>query len=97
MEPKGKVAAILVLLLVSLLPVSVSAADSGGVEATADQMSFTPAEPVMGGSVDVSVMLFNTQGTDAFNVEVAIYKDSIAGGTSNRLLFDQVNIPVTIS
>lgn len=93
MEPKGKVAAILVLLLVSLLPVSVSAADSGGVEATADQMSFTPAEPVMGGSVDVSVMLFNTQGTDAFNVEVAIYKDSIAGGTSNRLLFDQVNIP----
>lgn len=93
MEPKGKVAAILFVLLVSLLPMSVSAAESGGVEATVDQMSFTPAEPVMGGSVDISVMLFNTQSADAFNVEVAFYKDSISSSTSNRLLLDQVNIP----
>ena len=93
MEPKGKVAAILFVLLVSLLPLSVSAAESGGVEATVDQMSFTPAEPVMGGSVDISVMLFNTQSADAFNVEVAFYKDSISSTTSNRLLLDQVNIP----
>ena len=93
MEPKGKVAAILFVLLVSLLPMSVSAAESGGVEATVDQMSFTPAEPVMGGSVDISVMLFNTQSADAFNVEVAFYKDSISSTTSNRLLLDQVNIP----
>jgi len=93
MEPKGKVAAILFVLLVSLLPVSVSAAESGGVEATVDQMSFMPTEPVMGGSVDISVMLFNTQSADAFNVEVAFYKDSISSTTSNRLLLDQVNIP----
>ena len=85
MEPKGKVAAILFVLLVRLLPVSVSAAESGGVEATVDQMSFTPAEPVMGGSVDISVMLFNTQSADAFNVEVAFYKDSISSTTSNLM------------
>ena len=43
-------------------------------------------DPVMGGSVGHRVMLYNSQQSDAFNVEVAVYKENIA--QSNRLFLD---------
>ena len=42
----------------------------------------TPSDPVMGGSVDISVMLYNSQQSDAFNVDVAFYKENIAQTTA---------------
>ncbi|MEC7089172.1 MAG: CARDB domain-containing protein, partial [Candidatus Thermoplasmatota archaeon] len=81
----------LTLLLVSVLPLSAQAGESGGVQSSAVQMSLNPSNPLMGGSVDVEVMLYNSQQTDAFSVEVAFYKENIS--PDNRLLFDQVTIP----
>lgn len=91
MEPKAKAVVILTLLLVSVLPLSAQAGESGGVQSSAVQMSLNPSNPLMGGSVDVEVMLYNSQQTDAFSVEVAFYKENIS--SNNRLLFDQVTIP----
>ena len=91
MEPKSKAVFILTLLLVSVLPLSAQAGERGGVQSSAVQMSLTPSNPLMGGSVDVEVMLYNSQQTDAFSVEVAFYKENIS--PNNRLLFDQVTIP----
>ena len=91
MEPKAKAVVILTLLLVSVLPLSAQAGESGGVQSSAVQMSLNPSNPLMGGSVDVEVMLYNSQQTDAFSVEVAFYKENIS--SNNRLLFDQVPIP----
>ncbi len=91
MEPKAKAVFILTLLLVSVLPLSAQAGESGGVQSSAVQMSLNPSNPLMGGSVDVEVMLYNDEQTDAFSVEVAFYKENIS--PNNRLLFDQVTIP----
>ena len=91
MEPKAKAVVILTLLLVSVLPLSAQAGESGGVQSSAVQMSLNPSNPLMGGSVDVEVMLYNDEQTDAFSVEVAFYKENIS--PNNRLLFDQVTIP----
>ena len=91
MERKATALVLLGLLLFSVLPLAAHAEQSGGVQASAVSMSLTPSDPVMGGSVDISVMLYNSQQSDAFNVEVAFYKENIA--TNNRLLLDQITVP----
>tara|TARA_B100000963_G_scaffold153153_1_gene133409 strand:- start:440 stop:3253 length:2814 start_codon:yes stop_codon:yes gene_type:complete len=90
MDRKAKAGFILSLLLFSMLPLAVQAEESGGIQAAAHTMAFQPANPVLGGSVDIEVTLHNSQQTDAFNVEVAVYKENIA--QSNRLIFDTVTI-----
>ena len=94
MEPKAKAMFILCLLVASVLPLSVNGEDSGGVQASEFTMSLTPQNPVMGGSVDIDVVLYNTQQSDAFGVQIAFYKENIA--TSNRLLLDAVDIPADL-
>ena len=59
MEPKAKAMFILCLLVASVLPISVNGEDSGGVQASEFTMSLTPQNPVMGGSVDIDVVLYN--------------------------------------
>ena len=54
MEPKTKALFLLTLLLVSVLPLTAQAGESGGVQSSAVQMSLTPSNPLMGGSVDVA-------------------------------------------
>ncbi len=90
MQRTPKAAIIVALLLVSLIPLSVQAGDSGGVQSSAAQLSLTPQNPVMGGSVDIEVGLYNSAQSDAFNVQVAFYKNSIS--TQNRLLQDEITI-----
>ena len=90
MERRTNAALILCLVLVSLMPLPAHAANSNGVEATAAQMSFSPSTPKMGGSVDVSLMLSNSGGTNA-QVDVTFYRDNITN--TNRLKFEQVEIP----
>ena len=90
MQRTPKAAIIVALLLVSLIPLSVQAADSGGVQSSAAQISLTPQNPVMGGSVDIQVGLYNSAQSDAFNVQVAFYKNSIS--SQNRLLQDEITI-----
>ena len=90
MERKAKAVFILSLLLFSVLPLTVQAEESGGIQSSAAQMALSPSNPVMGGSVDIDVTLYNSQISDAFNVEVAVYKENIA--QSNRLILDSVTI-----
>ena len=90
MQRRTKAVFILCLLVVSLLPIVTQAEDSGGVQSSEDQLSLMPSQPVMGGSVDISVTLYNSQLNDAFGVEVAFYKESIQPG--NRLSFDTVDV-----
>ena len=91
MQRTPKAAIIVALLLVTLIPLPVQAGDSGGVQAGVAQLALTPENPVMGGSVDIEVGLYNSAQSDAFNVQVAFYKNSIA--TQNRLLQDEITIP----
>ena len=86
----AKAMALLCLLGISLFPVSVHGASSGGVEATSSQMSFIPNNPVMGSTVDIEVMLSNPTSSDVLGVEVRLYKDSMT--TANRLLRDFVDV-----
>jgi len=90
MERRTNAALILCLMLVSLVPLPAHAANSNGVEATAAQMSFSPSSPIMGGSVDISLLLSNSGGTEAL-VDVSFYRDNIT--STNRLKFEQVEIP----
>jgi hypothetical protein len=91
MQRTPKAAIIVALLLVTLIPLPVQAGDSGGVQSSVTQLALTPEDPVMGGSVDIEVGLYNSAQSDAFNVQVAFYKNSIA--TQNRLLQDEITIP----
>ena len=68
MERKAKAVFILSLLLFSVLPLTVQAEESGGIQSSAAQMALSPSNPVMGGSVDIDVTLYNSQICDAFNV-----------------------------
>ena len=99
MERITKVGIIVSLLVMSLLPFPAQAGDSGGVQASAVQLSLTPDNPLMGGSVDVEVTLYNSQQGDAFNVDVAFYKESVT--SDNRLFLDVITVPgedfVTVS
>ncbi len=90
MERSTKAAIIVSLLVMSLLPINVQAGESGGVQASAVQLSLTPDNPLMGGSVDIEVMLYNSQQSDAFGVDVAFYKESLTA--SNRLFLDSITV-----
>ncbi|MEC7089515.1 MAG: hypothetical protein VXW82_03440, partial [Candidatus Thermoplasmatota archaeon] len=61
MEPKAKAVVILTLLLVSVLPLSAQAGESGGVPSSAVQMSLYPSNPLRGGSGAVEVVLCTSQ------------------------------------
>ena len=90
MEPKTTSVFLISLLLVSMVPALVTAEDSGGVQSSAAQLSLSPTEPVVGGSVDFSVTLYNSQPTWANGVSVEFYKENIGGAT---LYFNQIDIP----
>ena len=90
MERKANAVFLIVLLAVSLLPTLVHAEDSGGVQASETQVSLQPSQPVMGGAVDISITLFNSQSSDAYGVEVGFFKDSIT--PSNRFYWDTVDV-----
>ena len=93
MERKATVTTILCMLLLSMLPFNAHAEDSGGVQAGTAQVSLLPINPAMGQAVDISVALYNSQSSTAFNVDVAFYQGSKQ--LTNRFFQDQVNIDGT--
>jgi ribosomal protein L40E len=92
MERRLKANTLLFLLAVSLLPIGVHGASSGGVEASADTVSFVPNNPVMGGTVDISITLYNSQISNALGVDVYIYRDFITSDVSKRLGYSQLDV-----
>ena len=81
---------VVVLLALTMIPLSVSAETSGGIQASSSTLSILPASPEAGGSITILLTLYNSQQTDAFDVEYAFYKDGVS---SNKLLeMNTVNI-----
>ena len=81
---------VVVLLALTMIPLSVSAETSGGIQASSSTLSILPASPEAGDSITIYLTLYNSQQTDAFDVEYAFYKDGVS---STKLIeMNTVNI-----
>ena len=89
----SRVFLVVLLLLASLATISipVSGGNSGGVEASEGSVYFLPEEPVMGGSITITMPLYNSNPTTAFDVEYGFYKNSIS--TQTEISWGTVDIP----
>ncbi|RZD42622.1 MAG: hypothetical protein CXT70_02580 [Methanobacteriota archaeon] len=61
----------------TLVPLSVSAETSGGIQASSSTLSILPASPEAGDDITILLTLYNSQQSDAFDVKYAFYKDGI--------------------
>ena len=68
---------VVVLLALTIIPLSVSAEDSGGIQASTSTLSILPASPEAGDDITILLTLYNSQQSDAFDVKYAFYKDGI--------------------
>ena len=90
MERRAASVFLVSLLLVSLVPALVTAEDSGGVQSSSTQLSMSPTDPTVGGSVDFSVTLYNSLSTYANGVEVEFFKENVGGTT---IYYNEIDIP----
>ena len=81
---------VVVLLALTIIPLSVSAETSGGIQASTSTLSILPASPEAGDSITILLTLYNSQQSDAFDVKYSIYKDGTSSG--DRLAMNTVNI-----
>lgn len=72
---------LLLLAPLSFMPMNAAAGNSGGIEAGPSSIGFSPSNPVMGGSVTISLTLFNNNSVTASNVQYEFYKDGISGNS----------------
>ena len=82
---------VVVLLALTIIPLSVSAEDSGGIQASTSTLSILPASPEAGASITILLTLYNSQQSDAFNVNYSFFKEEISSG--GRIVTNTVNIP----
>ena len=68
-------AVVLAMMLISTMPLSVNADDSGGVQASSSTVAITPSNPVEGGSVTIRLTLLNSNNFNAEDVEYAFFWD----------------------
>lgn len=90
MANKLKSTLVVVLLALTIIPLSVGAESSGGIQASSSTLSILPASPEAGDSITILLTLYNSQQSDAFDVEYAFFKDGV--NTDNRLELNTVNI-----
>ena len=84
-------AVILAMMLVSTMPLSVNAEDSGGVQASSSTVAITPSNPVEGGSVTVRLTLYNSNNFEANNVQYEFYWDEY--NPNNLISANTADIP----
>ena len=83
-------AVVLAMMLVSTMPLSVNAEDSGGVQASTSTVAISPSNPVEGGSVTIRLTLYNSNNFVAEDVFYGFYwKDY----PSNLISANTVDIP----
>ena len=87
---KSRVVLVVLLMLCSMVPFNVSAADSGGILASSDTMSYSPLNPSAGDSIEITLTLSNNNQATAYDVQYSFYKDSISSGS--RIKTDLVTI-----
>ena len=81
---------VVVLLALTIIPLSVSAEDSGGIQASTSALSIQPPSPEAGDSITIFLTLYNSQQSDAFNVNYSFFKEEISSG--GRIVTNTVNI-----
>ncbi|MDE0556942.1 MAG: hypothetical protein OSB30_00540 [Candidatus Poseidoniaceae archaeon] len=81
---------VVVLLALTIIPLSVSAETSGGIQASPSTLSILPTSPQAGDSITILLTLYNSQQSDAFNVEYSFFKDEIS--SEKRIVTNTVNI-----
>ena len=81
---------VLALMLVSTMPLSVDAEESGGVQASSSTVAITPQNPTEGSSVTIRLTLYNN---NSFEAEDVIYGFYWNGYPDNVLSVNTVDIP----
>ena len=74
---------VLAMLILSVMPLSVNAEDSGGVQASQSTVAISPSSPVEGGSITITLTLYNSNN---FEAEDVIYKFYWNGISSSQLI-----------
>ena len=74
---------VLAMLILSVMPLSVNAEDSGGVQASESTVAISPSSPVEGGSITITLTLYNSNNFEAQDV---IYKFYWNGVSSSQLI-----------
>lgn len=78
-------------MVLSVMPLSVSAEDSGGVQASESTVAISPSNPVEGGSATIRLTLYNSNN---FEAEDVLYKFYWNGVSSSQLISaNTVDIP----
>ena len=99
MANKLKSTLVVVLMALTMIPLSVSAETSGGIQASASTLSILPSSPEAGDSITIFLTLYNSQQSDAFDVEYSFFKDEVSSDA--RIVTNTVNIlgetPVDVS
>ena len=62
---------ILAMMILAVMPLSVSAEDSGGVQASSSTVSISPSDPVEGSSITIRLTMYNDNN---FAVDDVLYK-----------------------
>jgi len=82
---------VLAMMILSVMPLSVSAEDSGGVQASESTVAISPSNPVEGGSATIRLTLYNSNNIEAEDV---LYKFYWNGVSSSQLMSaNTVDIP----
>ena len=85
------VTVVLAMMVLSVMPLSVSAEDSGGVQASESTVAISPSNPVEGGSATIRLTLYNSNN---FEAEDVLYKFYWNGVSSSQLISaNTVDIP----
>tara|TARA_B100001778_G_scaffold173159_1_gene142386 strand:- start:1863 stop:4595 length:2733 start_codon:yes stop_codon:yes gene_type:complete len=71
------------MMILSVMPLSVEAEDSGGVQASESTVAISPSSPVEGGSITITLTLYNSNN---FEAEDVIYKFYWNGVSSSQLI-----------
>ena len=69
MMTRGRVVFVVLLMVLSMVPFSASGADSGGILASPDTMSYTPQNPSAGDSMEITLTLSNSNQGTAYDVQ----------------------------
>ena len=69
---------VLAMMVLSVMPLSSQAEDSGGVQASESTVAISPSNPVEGGSATIRLTLYNSNNFVAEDVEYAFYWNAIS-------------------
>lgn len=82
---------ILTMMILAVMPLSISAEDSAGVQASSSTVSISPSDPVEGSSITIRLTMYNDNN---FAVDDVLYKFYWDGVAPNKLITaDTVDIP----